>query len=120
MLVMLPYFEFLLFDYSIFMVMGLIPVNMHSASPEVVQNSLAIFKLMSHCTRMYFCLLCWCFIASIYTGAPYESKGNIAPLYIVAIVPYLDPHVSVATLDRLCASFAHLAVVYFMLLEFKL
>jgi len=53
-------------------------------------------------------------MASIHTRAPYESRGSIAPLYIVAIAPYPNPHVSLATLDRLCVSFAHLSVVYLM------
>jgi hypothetical protein len=59
-------------------------------------------------------LLRWYFIASIYTGAPYKSRGSIAPLYILAITPYLNPHVSLATLDRLCVSFVHLSPVYLM------
>ena len=63
---------------SSFSVMGVIPVSMHSASADVVRYALAIFKLISRCTRTYLCLLCSYFIASFHTGAPYVSKGRMA------------------------------------------
>jgi len=73
--------------------MGVIPVNMQSASLDVVRNAFAIRMLMRRCTRKYFCLLCSKFIVSIHTGAPYVSRGRIAPSYIFAMASYLIPHV---------------------------
>ena len=64
--------------------MGVIPVSIHSASEDVVLYALAILKLMSR------------FIASNHTGAPYESNGRMAALYIVAIASCLIPHCSLA------------------------
>ena len=88
------------------MSMGVILVNLQSASLDVVRNAFAIRMLMRRCTRMYFCLLCSKFIASIHTGAPYVSRGRIAPLYIVAVASCLIPHVKFAAFDKLYISFA--------------
>jgi hypothetical protein len=73
--------------------MGVIPVNMQSASLDVVRNAFAIRMLTRRCTQIIW-LLCSKFIASIHTGAPYVSRGRIAPLYIVAIASCLIPHVN--------------------------
>ena len=99
---------------SSFRTMGVIPVSIHSASLEVVRYALAIRRLMRRWTRMYFCLLRLYFIASIHTGAPYVSKGRMAPLYFVAIASLLIPHDNFAALDRVCISFAHICAPYFV------
>src|SRR5215469_4780852 len=113
------FFCFSLNEYSLttsdsFVMMGVIPVSMHSASVDVVLYALAILKLISRCTLAYFCLLCPYFIASNHTGAPYVSSGRMAPLYIVAIASCLIPHCSLAARDRLYISFVHLSATYFM------
>ena len=96
------------------MSMGVIPVNMQSASLDVVRNAFAIRTLMRRCTRMYFCLFWSKFIASIHTGAPYVSRGRIAPLYIVSIASCLILHVNFAPFDKLRISFAIFSAVYVM------
>ena len=83
---------------SRFISMGVIAVNMQSASLDVVRNAFAIQMQLRRCTCMYFRLLCSKFVASIHTGSPYISRARITPLYIVAIALYIIPHVNFTAL----------------------
>ena len=78
------------------------------------RGGIRLSHALRRCTRMYFCLLRSQFIASIHTGAPYVSRGRIAPLYMVAIAACLIPHVIFAAFDRLWISVEHLSASYFM------
>ena len=54
---------------------------MYSASLDVVRNALALLVFISLCTLIYFSLLYS--KLNVSTGAPYSTRGNIAPLYMV-------------------------------------
>ena len=94
--------------------MGVIPVSMHSASSDVVRYALAIFSLLSRCTRTYLCLFCLYSIASFHTGVPYISKGRMATLHITSNASFFRPHDSFAALDKLYIIFMHLSTTYLM------
>jgi hypothetical protein len=82
---------------SVLIIMGGIPVKMHSASLDVVRYALAIFVFISICTLIYFCLLYPYLIASMQTGALYRKRFKIAALYIVFSASRFSP----ADLDKL-------------------
>ena len=65
---------------SALMIMGVRPVRMQSASWDMVRYALALLKLISLCTLIYFALLHSFLMASIHPGAVCSSCGSIAPL----------------------------------------
>jgi hypothetical protein len=105
---------------SILSMMGVVLAIMHDASLDVVQKALAILKFVILCALMYTLLLHVCFIASIQTGAPYSSKGGMAPSYIIFRTSCRSPHVILADFDMLYINLMHFfSCVSYMLSKFE-
>jgi len=104
----LSFFKFyILTASSIVSLMWVVSATMYNASLDVVQKALAILRLIILCALMYFLLSHVYVIASIQTGAPYSSRGRMAPSYIILSNSCRILHVILADLDRLYISLVH-------------
>ena len=92
---------------------------MHNASLEFVRYALAILMFMSRCTRMYFCLLCSYCMDSMQTGAPYNRRTSIAPLYMVCSASCETSMIFWPTCIDFQLFYASLSSVAYVLAEFE-
>ena len=83
---------------SAFITMCVKPVKAQRGSLDVVRKAFDIFMLIRHCNLLYTLLLHSFSSASIHTGAPYNSSGRIAPLYMVYNASWLSPSCVLQTL----------------------
>jgi len=69
---------------------------------------------MSHCTLLHKISLHFFPMAPIHTGAPYNMRGKMAPLYMVLNALCFSPHLNFTDLANACISLVHCPAVYMM------